>query len=443
MANGRYMLGLECLRCGRHYEAGQELYVCSCRSNEGSDMGTLEVQFDYAAIMREVDPASLLQDTDSSIGRYWPLLPVRNRQSLPPLPVGNTPLYHVSRAAEIHALSKLYVKDDGRNPSASFKDRASAIAVARAREQGAAVVATASTGNAAAALAGQCAATGQRNVIFVPKRAPQAKVAQLLAFGSSVLAVDGSYDQAFDLCTASCQAFGWYNRNTGYNPYMSEGKKSVSFEICAQLGAQQAGSGKQPGATPFVPPDVVFVSVGDGCIIGGVYKGFSDLIELGWIERMPRIYGVQSTKSAALADAWQSGAEVPIPVQASTRADSINVDAPRDAIKALRAVRASGGAYIKVDDEEILQAIPALAQLSGVFAEPAGAAAYAGMLQAFQASLIDQDETIVVINTGSGLKDVPAVVQTTGAPQVIEPALGAVERWLSTVPQLSNTKKRN
>ncbi len=174
-------------------------------------------------------------------------------------------------------LKQLFIKDDGRNPSASFKDRASAIAVAQAREQGSAVVATASTGNAAAALASQCAAAGQVNVIFVPKTAPQAKIAQLLAYGSTVLAVDGTYDDAFDLCMQACAAYGWYNRNTGYNPYMSEGKKTVSFEIALQL-AQARGEGAH-----FAVPDAVFVSVGDGCIIGGVYKGFADLLRT-WVD---------------------------------------------------------------------------------------------------------------------------------------------------------------
>ncbi len=350
------------------------------------------------------------------------------RASLPPLPVGGTPLFHALRLGAPLGMQRLYVKDDGRNPSASFKDRASAIAVAQAREQGRAVIATASTGNAAAALASQCAAAGQANVIFVPKTAPQAKIAQLLVYGSTVLAVDGSYDQAFDLCMQASAAFGWYNRNTGYNPYMSEGKKSVSFEIALQY-AQATGS-----AAPFVAPDAVFVSVGDGCIIGGVYKGFADLLALGWIEKLPRIYGVQSTLSPALANAWRDGLEVPLPVNATTRADSISVDAPRDPLKALRAVRASGGAFVLVEDSAILAAILPLARLGGVFAEPAGATAWAGVEQALHDGLVQPEESIVVINTGSGLKDVAAAIQAVtqagGGVTIIEPTLVAVERNL-------------
>lgn len=412
------VLGLRCLRCGRQYAPGELDYVCGCRPNQGSDLGTLEVVYDYAAIGRVFDPQTLAQDRDPTIGRYWPLLPLAARASLPPLGVGGTPLPAAPRLGATLGLAHLYLKDDGRNPSGSLKDRASAIAVARAQEGGWPIVATASTGNAAAALAGQSASAGQVNVIFVPRSAPPAKIAQLLVYGSRVLAVDGSYDQAFDLCAAACAEFGWYNRNTGYNPYMTEGKKTVAFEIAEQLGRLQGGAA--------AVPDVVFVAVGDGCIIGGVHKGFADLLALGWIERMPRLIGVQSTASAALANAWRSGLDVPEPVKATTRADSISVDAPRDAVKALAAVRETGGAFVTVDDAAILAAILPLARLGAVFAEPAGAAAWAGVQAATQAGLIQPEETVVVINTGSGLKDVQAAMAAAGEPTVIAPALEAV-----------------
>lgn len=432
-----FITSLRCLRCGAAYAPDAIDYVCACRPNVGSDLGTLDVEYDYTAIAAATSPAQIAADPDRSIGRWWALLPV-GRESLPPLPVGNTPLLSAERLGASIGLPALYLKDDGRNPSASFKDRASAIAVARAREKGAAIVATASTGNAAAALAGQAAAAGQPSVIFVPKSAPAAKIAQLLVYGSHVLAVDGSYDDAFDLCVAACQEFGWYNRNTGYNPYMTEGKKTVSFEIVEQLrvasGKWQVTSGADDDRntqypipnTQYPVPDAVFVSVGDGCIIGGVHKGFKDLLALGWIERMPRIYGVQSAGSPALYNAWRDGLEIPAPVAATTRADSISVNAPRDPVKALAAVRESGGAFLLVEDEAILGAMLPLARLGAVFAEPAGAAAFAGVQQALADGLIQRDETVVVINTGSGLKDVPAAMQATGEPTVIPPTLAAV-----------------
>ena len=440
-----FVTSLRCLRCGTEYSSDAIEYVCACRPNVGSDLGTLDVQYDYPAIAATTSPAQIAADPDRSIGRWWVLLPVQ-RESLPPLPVGNTPLLYAKRLGESIGLSNLYVKDDGRNPSASFKDRASAIAVARAQEKGAAIVATASTGNAAAALAGQAAAAGQASVIFVPKTAPAAKIAQLLVYGSRVLAVDGSYDDAFDLCVAACAKFGWYNRNTGYNPYMTEGKKTVSFEIAEQLseeeeGKRQKGKAKVSAAdatqyairnTQYITPDAVFVSVGDGCIIGGVHKGFKDLLALGWIERMPRIYGVQSTGSPALYNAWRDGREIPLPVSATTRADSISVNAPRDPLKALNAVRQSGGGFVLVEDAAILASILPLARLGAVFAEPAGATAFAGVQVALAAGLIRHDETVVVINTGSGLKDVPAAMQMTGEPLTIAPTLAAVQSALQT-----------
>ncbi|MGB5051509.1 MAG: pyridoxal-phosphate dependent enzyme, partial [Caldilineaceae bacterium] len=293
------------------------------------------------------------------------------------------------------------------------------------------------------ALAGQAAAAGQASVIFVPKTAPQAKIAQLLVYGSRVLAVDGSYDDAFDLCVAACQEFGWYNRNTGYNPYMTEGKKTVSFEIVEQLGAAKVSAihAPQPATrnSQLAPPDAVFVSVGDGCIIGGVHKGFKDLLALGWIERMPRIYGVQSANSPALHNAWRDGREIPRPVAATTRADSISVNAPRDPVKALNAVRQSGGAFVLVEDSAILAAILPLARLGAVFAEPAGAAAFAGLQAALAAGLIKTDETVVVINTGSGLKDVPAAMQMAGEPITIAPTLAAVQSALNSSTKSTQT----
>ena len=240
-AGAGYVTGLRCLRCGRRYAPTEVDYVCDCRPNVGSDLGTLDVEYAFDAIAANFTLDRLADDSDPSIGRYWPLLPLQERESLSPLAVGGTPLLSVPRLGSALGLTNLYVKDDGRNPSASLKDRASAIAVAKAREGERAVVATASTGNAAAALAGQCAAAGQRNVIFVPRTAPPAKIAQLLVYGSTVLAVDGTYDQAFDLCTAACAEFGWYNRNTGYNPYMTEGKKTVAYEIAEQLGRLTGG----------------------------------------------------------------------------------------------------------------------------------------------------------------------------------------------------------
>jgi threonine synthase len=333
-------------------------------------------------------------------------------------------MYKANRLAADLGLEHLWVKDDGRQPTASFKDRASAIAVVKAREIGAEIVTTASTGNAAAALAGLCASVRQPNVIFVPESAPQAKVAQLLVFGSTVMLVKGTYDDAFELCLLAAKEYGWYNRNTAYNPYMAEGKKTASYEICEQLGWQA--------------PDRIFVSVGDGCIIGGLHKGLKDLLALGWIDRMPRLMGVQAAGSAYLAEAWERDEDVLTkpPIRAHTLADSISAGLPRDRVKAMAAVRETDGAYVRVSDEEILAAIPSLARGCGVFAEPAGAAAYAGLLKALDEGRVRPDERIVVLVTGSGLKDVSSAMksmeQIGTRPYRIAPDLEDVKRVLES-----------
>jgi threonine synthase len=340
-----------------------------------------------------------LHSTDYTIWRYTPLLPVEPGAVVPPLTIGWTPLYRANSLAAELGLKQVWVKDDGRLPTASFKDRASAIAVVKAQEKGVDIVTTASTGNAAAALSGLCASVKQPNVIFVPETAPQAKIAQLLVFGSTVMLVRGTYDDAFELCLQAAKEYGWYNRNTAYNPYMSEGKKTASYEICEQLGWQA--------------PDRIFVSVGDGCIIGGLHKGLKDLQALGWIDHLPRLMGIQAEGSAYMVQAWQSGQDILTkpPIEAQTVADSISAGLPRDRLKALAAVKETDGAYLAVTDDEILAAIPALARGCGVFAEPAGATAYAGLVKAIKQGLISPDERIVVLNTGNGLKDIAGAMK--------------------------------
>jgi threonine synthase len=425
-----HVLGLRCTICGAEYDAGEVEYVCPKHGAEG----ILDVVYDYKRIGRRIAPDTLVACQNNSIWRYLPLLPVDSMdtrflvEGTVLATVGWTPLYPAPRLASQLGLGHLWVKDDGREPTASFKDRASAIAVAKTRELGYKVVTTASTGNAAAALSGLCAAVSQPNVIFVPKTAPQAKIAQLLVYGATVLLVDGSYDDAFELCLQAAPEFGWYNRNTAYNPYMSEGKKTVVYEICEQLGNRDiAKSGR------LVAPDVVVVPVGDGCIIGGVHKGFKDLLALGWIDQMPRIVGVQAEGSSPLVDAWERGLEgwEMESVAAHSVADSIVAGLPRDRIKALRAVRETEGALLRVSDEEIIAAIPALAQGVGVFAEPAAAAAYAGLVEAVHQGLVTATDRVVVLSTGSGLKDVATAMRSVGEPRIVAPELEAVRKALA------------
>ncbi len=430
-----HVKSLKCLICGAEYGPDEIEYICP---RHGED-GIVDVQYDYGLIGRRISPATLAENRDYTIWRYKPLLPVEPDSPVPPLTVGWTPLYRADRLAAGLGLKHVWVKDEGRQPSASLKDRASSIAVVKAREKGAEIITTSSTGNAGAALSALCASVGQKNVIFVPESAPPAKIAQLLVYGSTVILVRGTYDDAFELCAQAAREFGWYNRNTGYNPYMSEGKKTVVYEVCEQLTAQAStpnpspvstGEGRRGGG--WLAPDRIFVSVGDGCIIGGVHKGLKDLLALGWIEKMPKIMGVQAAGSAALYDAWQAGISAleMKPIDAHTIADSISAGLPADRIKALAAVRETDGAYIKVTDEEILAAIPVLARGCGVFAEPAGAAAYAGLVKAVELGLVEPDERIVVLATGNGLKDIASARKSVGEPLVVDKDLAAVKRAL-------------
>lgn len=383
---------LDCMVCGQVYTPAEAEYLCP----DHGDAGTLDVIYDYEQISHTTARTDLSGD---SMWRYRPLLPITPQAAVPPLRIGWTPLQPSPSLAAEAGVATLWIKDETCQPTGSLKDRASAMAVVKAGERGAAVITTASTGNAAAALAGVAASVGGATVIFVPAAAPRAKIAQLLAYGARVVLVDGSYDQAVELCLDIGRRRGWYNRTTGFNPYMSEGKKTVGYEIAEQLGWQT--------------PDVVVVPVGDGCILGAVYKGFYDLRELGWIDRIPRLVGVQAEGSAFLAEAWRNGEDVvtKAPIEAVTVADSIAAGLPRDRVKAIRAVTHTDGVFVTVSDAEILAAIPAVAARSGIFLEPAAAASWAGLVAARHDGVIGPQTRVVMLGTGSGLKDVDAALR--------------------------------
>lgn len=418
-------VGYRCSLCGQEYLPGQVTYACP------RDGGNLNVELDYKAIQKKYQPEDVTSREDFSLWRYEPLLPVgAPKGDATPLHLaGWTPVFKLPVLAEELGLKHLWLKDESRNPSASFKDRASAIVVARAREIEAEVIVTASTGNAGAALACMSAAVGQKAVILAPKSAPPAKVAQLLVFGAKVILVDGSYDDAFDLAVKAANEFGWYCRNTGYNPFTAEGKKTAAFEIWEWWLEAHSDWHKKDSALGDHPPLAIFVSVGDGNIISGIHKGFKDLLALGWIPSMPRIFGVQAEGSAAIANAFHANSEHITPVSAATIADSISVDLPRDGVRAVRAAMQTDGTYIKVSDDEIIKSIAELGRM-GVFAEPAGAAAYAGVAKATGSGVVGSDDPILVLNTGSGLKDVRAAMQSVQSAPIIEPALEAVKKLL-------------
>ena len=400
----KYVLSAKCVKCGKEYPAGPNLTTCACG-------GILDIQYDYAAIRRDFSPRELEQNNDWSMWRYRPFLPVEETTTPPPLRVGWSPLYQADRLAKELGLKKLYVKDDGLNPTASLKDRASAMAVAKAKEAGARTIACSSTGNAASSLAGNAAAAGFETYIFVPSRAPKGKVAQLRIFGATVISVDGSYEDTFELSKAAIERWGWYNRNAAINPYLSEGKKTVTLEIMEQLHWQV--------------PDFIALSVGDGCTIAGAWKGLKDLHAAGFIDRLPRLIAVQAEGCCPLNRAILTGKPWE-PMEENTLADSIAVGVPRNPDKALNAIRESGGVAVNVSDEEILDAMRLLGRTQGVFGEPAGVAGTAGVKKALELGLISPDSTVVSIVTGNGLKDVANGIRAAGEPMLVKPSMDAL-----------------
>jgi threonine synthase len=410
--------GYKCSLCAAEYQPDEVIYTCP------HDGGNLDIIYNYASLQRDLSPDMIISSREESLWRYLPLLPVNeiHGPGTPMQAVGWTPLFSPPELRSQLGVKDLWIKDESPNPTASFKDRASAVVVAQAKETGVEIVVTASTGNAGAALAGMAAAAGQKAVIFAPRNAPPAKIAQLLIYDAQVLLVDGNYDQAFDLSIAASNEFGWYCRNTGYNPFSLEGKKTAAIEIWEQLIRLNS----------FKHPLAVFVSVGDGNIISGLHKGFKDLQAMGWLESMPRIFGVQAEGSAAIANAFKAGVEEITPVAAATLADSISVDLPRDGVRAVRAASETGGAYLTVSDDDILTAIADLGRV-GIFAEPAGATSYAGLKMALKQGLAGRNDPILVLNTGSGLKDVNAAMQAVAPAAIIEPSLIALEQALERI----------
>ena len=384
----------KCVKCGKEYPATSDVTTCECG-------GILDIVYDYDYIKSHLTKEKLAARKDLTMWRYRELLPIEEETENTPLRVGNTPLYEEPRLAEMLGLGHLYVKDDGLNPTSSLKDRASAMAVAKAKEAGKDIIACSSTGNAASSLAGNAAAAGMKTYIFVPSRAPKGKVAQLLTFGATVVSVQGNYEETFELSSKAIDRWGWYNRNAAVNPYLSEGKKTVSLEICEQL--------------QWKAPDYIAVAVGDGCTIGGVWKGLKDLYAIGFIDKLPRLISCQAEGCCPLNRAIQEKAPWH-PMEENTLADSIAVGVPRNPDKALQAIEESHGLVVNVSDAEIMAAQKLLGSVCGLFGEPAGVTGTAGVKKLCEMGVLGKDDTVVTMISGNGLKDVENAIKAAGAP---------------------------
>lgn len=386
---------LECVKCHKTYKAQADATTCECG-------GILDVIYDYDYIKSIFTKDVLKNREDNTMWRYRELLPIKPDTTPAGLRVGNSPLYKSDKVAKLLGIKDLYIKDDGINPTSSLKDRASAMAVTKAIEAGYSTIACSSTGNAASSLAGNAAAAGLDTYIFVPQRAPKGKIAQLMMFGANLTAVKGSYEDTFELSKKAIDKYGWYNRNAAINPYLSEGKKTVSLELIEQLD--------------FNAPDYVAVSVGDGCTIAGVYKGLLDMYSIGFIDKIPRLISVQASGCCPINTAVENGTIDFIPQEENTYADSIAVGVPRNATKAINAINDSNGICVNVTDDEIRQAQKFLAKECGVFGEPAGVTSIAGLKKLCENSVIEKDATIACIVTGNGLKDIDSAIKNCDSP---------------------------
>jgi len=394
-----FVISAVCVKCGAEHEAVPTVTTCKKCG------GILDIKYDYAAIKKNLTREKLKERREQTMWRYMEFLPVNGESRVNKLKVGCSPLYKVQRLAERLGIKELYVKDDGINPTASLKDRASAMAVVKAEEAGMTTIACSSTGNAASSLAGNAAAAGYRTYIFVPERAPKGKVSQLMIFGANVVSVKGNYEDTFRLSAEAIERFGWYNRNAAINPFLMEGKKTVALEIAEQLD--------------FKMPDYIAISVGDGCTIGGLWKGLKDLYETGFIDRLPRIISTQATGCYPINRAVTENKALE-PMEENTIADSIAVGVPRNPDKAMNAIRESNGICVNVTDEEILEAMKLLGGY-GIFGEPAGVAGTAGLKKAVETGLIPKDATVVSVVTGNGLKDTANAIKAAGEPLLIPP----------------------
>lgn len=404
----------ECIDCGKQFDSTETLYLCPNCSKENNDSsppkGVLRIVYNFFEILEN---NFLFKDLKQD--NFLKLLPINDIESLPKLKVGNTPLYHFDEIDQQKLPFHIYLKDDSQNPTFSFKDRASAIVSAYAKEKGYKTIVAASTGNAGSSLAGLCASQNQKAIIMVPESAPMAKLTQIIMYGATIVPVKGTYDHAFDLSIKATKEFGWYNRNTAFNPLTIEGKKTVSFEIFDQLGETL--------------PDRIFVPVGDGVIISGVYKGFEDLLNLKLINKIPTIVAVQSEGSDNLTrNINNDGFEIK---PSNTIADSISVDIPRNFNMAKQFIQKYKGEFLTVSDDAILEASVVLSRNTGIFAEPAAATAFAGLLSYSQQNKLDKDTKNVVLLTGSGLKDLKSVQKLLNIPEAIKPDIENLKKLIS------------
>jgi len=409
-----YVQGLRCRECGRDYEIAP-VYTCEwC-------FGPLEVIYDYAAIGTATSRERIAAGPDS-IWRYGDLLPVARGPSVD-LGAGFTPLVRADRLAAELGLGEVWVKNDTLNPTGSFKDRVTAVALAKALEFGFKTAACASTGNLANSVAAHAAHAGLRSFVFIPADLEEAKVVTTAVYGANLVAIDGNYDDVNRLCAELAGTYNWAFVNVNVRPFYAEGSKTLAFETAEQLG--------------WEAPDHVVVPVGSGSLLTKIRKGFDELHKVGLLDREPRVRvsGAQATGCAPIATAWLEESDTIRPVKPSTIAKSLAIGNPADGYFALDAVRQTGGALAAVTDDEVVDGIRLLARTEGIFAETAGGVTIATLKRLAEEGSVRADERVVVYVTGHGLKTLEAVAPHVGPTATIAPTLDAFHEAFETIEE--------
>jgi len=400
---------LKCKECREEYELGAT-YVCEhC-------FGPLEVSYDYSALD---DPAELrrkIQAGPPSIWRYLDFLPFDGRPRTG-IDAGFTPLIRSERLAERLGVGEVWVKNDAANPTHSFKDRVVNVAVAKARELGFDVVACASTGNLANAVAAHAAAAGLDSYVFVPADLEEQKILATGVYGTRLVAVRGNYDDVNRLCTELSAEHPWAFVNVNLRPYYAEGSKTLAFEVAEQLG--------------FELPDRVVSPVASGSLFTKIARGFEEWLDLGIIEgSLPAFHGAQAEGCSPVAQAFEAGHDICRPVRPDTIAKSLAIGNPADGVFALEVARRTGGSIDSVADAEVVEGIRLLAETTGIFTETAGGVTTAVLAKLAQRGDIGADDRVVLYITGDGLKTLDAVRDIV-TPYEVEPA---VDSFAETVP---------
>jgi len=409
---------MKCARCGNEYSLDEK--VCMCPSR---DDGRLDIHYDYSALAARVNK-KMLTKRAPSVWKYHEFLPVKSKRCIVTLGEGGTPLLKASNLARETGLRNLYLKDETRNPTGSFKDRSMTVGVSKALEFGAKTVATASSGNAAASLAAYSAKAGLKCFAFALEFASFAKIAQIRLYGADVIkvrSIEEDKDPTVQMLRMVVEKYGWYPCPSfgPFNPYQIEGPKTMSYEIIEQLN--------------WSLPDWIFIPVGSASLLTGVWKGFADFHKIDLIDSMPKLAAIQSTGCAPLVKAFKEKKrpfEIEPWKRPHTIAGGLADVLPWDGDAALVALRNEGTAEA-VSDEEILKAQRLLASTEGIFAEPSGVTSLAGLIRLLDEGVVEKDENVVVLITGSGLKDPEAVMKTFKETSIIKPSTEELEKlWI-------------